>query len=796
MDSTQGKTAATVSPLLDKSLQILGWDRIRAKLAEFALSPYTAECFQSLLPYSQMEEAESALQETRDMVSLLDSPDGFPLESFEDIRPFLKEAKDRMMIESHQALLFIRLLKLVRNLDQYFRKREEESSLNGLGETLEPLPALLKSLETCIDDDGEIRPNASPELKQAFKDVNESQGKLQEMSAKILSSSRTKDAIQDSYHTQREGRWVIPIKSEMRSRIEGIVHDTSGSGATVYLEPSSMVPLNNRLKMDTLRVEREKRKILGRLAVEIHQAAASLMQNLGILETFDRIHAKARLARWMDALPCHLNDKGCMNLVGARNPELILNEQNVIANDITWSPETRVILISGPNTGGKTVTLKTLGLMALMARSGLYLPVEGDSEIPFFPEVYADIGDEQSIQLNLSTFSGHIKKVIQILDEALPGSLILLDELGISTDPTEGAALAEAILKEMKRRDMVTLVSTHYLSLKLLAQTEEGFLNACMEFNTQTFNPTYRLILGVPGNSAALDTAERLGLPDTIIKNARHLFEKENPQEYYLLQDLNRQMLELNEEKVRLHSLKESTEQLNKEQNQLTHRLREELRDFEKSKAKQIQSFVREKKNEIRKLIEQAKKIQNPQGLKKIEKRITSKSPIPAKWIDIPEGWTLAPDELKKGDTVLIQTYGSKGTLLEDPEGKSRVRVQMGNMATLVDKKALRGHKHESRSGPKSQKNSAITVNVQAKAPPSNSCNLHGMRYEEAQEAVESFVSQALANKLKKIIINHGHGTGTIKKLVRNYLERTGLAKHSGPGTLEEGGDGVTVIEF
>ncbi|MBI4383863.1 MAG: endonuclease MutS2, partial [Nitrospinae bacterium] len=421
--------------MLEKSMALLGWNLVARSLASLALSPFTHEKCLALAPETDFALANRLLDETAEMVSLLDSTESPPMEVFDDIRPVLDEARERILIEPRDALRVMKVLRFARSLSRYIDKRSAVPLLKTKIARLNPLPALLKELERCIDEDGEIKENASPELRQAIRDAWAAKEKLDGVVGKMLSDSAYSEALQDGYHTEREGRVVLPIKAEWRSRVDGIVHDTSGSGVTIYMEPTKIIPLNNQLKINRLRIEREKLKILGQLAGEFIAHETALLGDLEVLSDFDLVYAKARLARTMGARKCPATPDSRVDLRQARNPELILNGREVVPNDIGWDPAIRVIVVSGPNTGGKTVTLKTLGLMSLMVRAGLFLPVREDSAIGFFPEAYADIGDDQNIQLNLSTFSGHVQKIVNILENAAPGALVLLDELGIATDP-------------------------------------------------------------------------------------------------------------------------------------------------------------------------------------------------------------------------------------------------------------------------------------------------------------------------------------------------------------------------
>ena len=783
--------------LLNKSFAQIGWPLIQNALACHALSPVTASLCHNLLPESDFELAEKALQETSEMVLFLESEEAFPLYPFADIRPLLQEATENNVLGASPCLEFLKLLRLCRALKRTLEKKAETPLLQSLSLKLDPLALLLKEIETSISDDGEIKENATPELKQALREVATAKQKLEDRMAKLFSSATFKEALQDSYFTEREERRVAPIRAEYRSRVDGIVHDSSRSGQTLFIEPTPIIPLNNQLKICKLKADREKFKILQALASQLVMHREPLCANLDALSELDMIHAKARLARFMQATKCPVNRDGNMNLMEARNPELILNKQAVVPNDISWEASTRAIIISGPNTGGKTVTLKTIGLMSMMARSGMFLPVREGSKINFFPEVYADIGDDQSIQLSLSTFSGHLHKIILILHHSRPGALILLDELGIATDPFEGAALAEAILLELKRRDVVTLVSTHYLSLKMLAQTQEGFLNACTEFDLHSMTPTYRLIFGVPGHSAALDTAKRLGLGSGIISRAREIYEAKDNRAENLLQNLTQQKLQLEKSTKIIQDKTEEIYRLKEEQKALTEKLRTEENEFQRNKKKRLQTYVREAKFEIRKLLQEIKGSRDAPKIRRAEKQVRAmgQTPLSANGKDF-SGWTTAPEKLVEGDPVLVETYGALGVLLENPNGRKRVRVKLGNLTTQVETTHLKGNPGHRR--PAKNPVDSVQIKVQPGNAPEvkSSCDLRGMNSEEALDAMEQFLSQAVVNNVRQVKLIHGHGMGTIKKLTREFLETTGMCKSFHPGSREEGGDGITVVEL
>ncbi len=781
--------------LIEKSMDLLGWGRVVLALENHACSPITQDQCRELKPESDFDRAQTLLEETKEMVALLESLDSFPMDRFEDIGPILQDAEEQKIIEARQCLDLIKLLRLCRNL---FREREKKTPYPHLLvwlERLNPLKEFLNDLVRCVDDEGNIRDNATPELRQAIRSSEAAKSKLEERLQRLFKSDKIREALQDSYITERNERMVIPVRAEFKSRVDGIVHDSSGTGQTLFIEPTPIVPLNNQLKIARLQVVEEKIKILQSLAMQTLQFRESLKINLEVLISLDLVFAKARLAKTMAAVHCPMNRNSIMELNEARNPELVLERETVVANTIKWDASIRVVIISGPNTGGKTVTLKTLGLLALMSRTGLYLPVKESSQIPFFPKVYSDIGDDQNIQLKLSTFSGHLKKIIHILDHVDAGSLVLLDELGIATDPNEGAALAEAILLDLKNKNVMTLVSTHYFTLKILAQTHAGFLNACTEFDLDTLSPTYRLIFGAPGQSAALDTAERLGLQKSIIDQARNLYQAKENRAENLLEDLTRQKLEFNRDAENIKQQKKETEALAREQRILTQQLRNEEKDFKKNKNKKLQLEVRAGKDEIQKIIRNIKGEKDLPKIRKAEKQIQSMGQISlSQKLENIEEWTVPVVNLKIGDPVLIFNLGAIGNLLEAPEKKKKLRVQMGNITTVVEVKGLRGHPRQKAKTAK--KELSLNVHTESEGNSVSSCDLRGMNSEEAEATMEAFISRAIVQKAQRVLIIHGHGMGIIKTLVRNYLEKTALCKQFTPGSKNEGGDGVTVIEF
>ncbi len=788
----------SVDTLLSRSMLTLGWEQIQQTLSEFAYSPATQKRCRFFSPETEFSLAKSSLEETIEALRLEESDTRIPLSHFEDLEKILISLPKAGILETFEGLEVLNFLRLIKTMDLFFRKMENAPNLKNRAVKFDAIPDLFEVLSCCIDDEGKIKETATPELKQASKAVKNAKDELDIVVGRLLSQPKIKGCLQESYVTEREGRVVFPIRAEFKSKVEGVVHDTSGTGATLYLEPSKIVPLNNQLKIKRIEVERERIRILRKLAKTVLEYSESLKANLSILCAFDLINAKVRLAKKMEARVFQFSEDGNIQLKKARNPELLLNGQFVVPNDIVTDKGTSTVIISGPNTGGKTVVLKTVGAMSLMARAGLLLPVEDNSEIPFFPKVYADIGDDQNVAENLSTFSAHLKKMIYILDYSPSGSLVLLDELGVATDPAQGAALAEAILRELNERGISTFVSTHYLALKTLAQTESGFVNACMEFNEDQSKPTFKLILGAPGGSAALETAERLGLAPNIIRRAKEIYDLNDNRAATLLESLHKQKLNLEKDKDRIQVDLHKSQVLRKESEEVAERLFEKEKEFEKEKAKRLKKTVQESKREIRQIVDNVKKSKSSGSIKRAENRIHSvdRSMQSANLADFSQ-WNVPAEELKDGDPVILTEYGTKGYLLEDPKSKNKLRVRIGNLDSLVDAKKIKGHPRErNKKNMESNQEVKFTIHAETNSNPQFSCNLHGMRVEEAKTVLESFIDQALLNKVDRVKINHGHGMGKIKRFVRDYLQSCGIGKRVAPAEREEGGDGVTIVEF
>ena len=615
----------------------------------------------------------------------------------------------------------------------------------------------------------------------------------------IISSQSNKKFLQDSIVTMREGRYVIPVKQENRSSVPGLVHDMSSSGATVFVEPMAVVELNNQLRELEIKEREEIERILAELSALVGSEAQSIGNNENILKRLDFIFAKGKLALDMKATRPVLNDKGYLNIKKGRHP--LLNAKNVVPIDVYLGKEFNSLIITGPNTGGKTVTLKTVGLFTLMTQAGLHIPVDYNSEMAVFSHVFADIGDEQSIEQSLSTFSSHMTNIVDILNKVEYNSLVLFDELGAGTDPTEGAALAMSILDNLLKMEVRTIATTHYSQLKVYALTTDRVRNASVEFDVETLSPTYRLLIGIPGKSNAFEISKRLGLPNYIIDYARNLISKENIEFEDVLQAIERDRKQMESDREETGRLRHEIEQLKKNlslekdktkdmREKILQKAREEARDVLKNAKEEADLIVGELRSisiDVEK--DRQKRIQEAQEmlkneLSKVETAISKdilnvKSKKP-------------PKNLKAGESVEVLSLNKVGTVITAPDDKGNLDVQVGIMKVNVHISTLRRVSGDNEKSTVKSKNIIGTKSKTIK----NEIDLRGKNIEEAIIDIDKYLDDSYIAGLKEVYIIHGKGTGALRDGVKSYLRGHRHVKGFRAGKYGEGGDGVTVVEI
>lgn len=747
------------------------------------------------------------------MVRLLEGSDPVPTLSFPDIREQLTRSCKGGELEPVELRDCVIVLTLMTEVEQYAKSHTVET--RTLARVLEPLhvtkslQGLLRSIERVIQTDGSIKDSASPELQRLTSQAQELKHDMRQHLERILHSKRYEDVLQESYFAQREGRYVVPVKADMRGRVPGIVHDVSASGATVFVEPRELVELNNSIKVADLEIEREVHRILRELSGLVASNANDIGQGIEALAECDVIKAKAEVSRRLKCNPVALNEQGRVVLKQARHPLLLIAKDHVVANDIHMEEAIRVLVISGPNTGGKTVTLKILGLFALMVRAGLHLPCAPESEMALFTDLYADIGDAQDLSRDLSSFSAHMTHMIRLLSESAakptpnecstPCSLVLLDEPVTSTDPQEGAALAEALLCRLVEMNMKVVATTHYGALKELAQTTPGFANASVEFDVERFAPTYRLFAGIPGGSSALEIAGRLGMDERIVNDARTRLHRDNQRLDELMADLQRKQRQLAEDSVRIQRAREEAEQAAREAQALRAQLEAAEQEARRGLKKKLGEQFQRARAEVQATVDSLKREQKLIKAKETKERLHELETRTREEL-APTGKPIPLEQLGIGDTVEIVGLAMTGSLLETPQGKKRVRVKVGEGEILATVSSLVGVAQESSATAPSTSTSPMSRRVST----SNGLGLdeqtvvdvRGQAADDALDQVVAALDRAALNGAPYLRIIHGHGTGRLKSVLREYLEESPYVAEFRPGDQAEGGDGATVARL
>jgi DNA mismatch repair protein MutS2 len=663
------------------------------------------------------------------------------------------------------------------------------------------------ALDAAIHSDGSIQESATPELRRLTHQAHGLKQQMRDQVSQMLHSRRFEEILQEQYFAQREGRYVIPVKADMRGRVPGIVHDVSASGATVFIEPRELVELNNSIKVADLGIEREVRRILRELSALIAEQSEVVLAGLEVLAVLDGISARASFGRQLKAHPVDLNADGCVRLLQARHPLLVLSKGEVVANDILLDESIHVLVISGPNTGGKTVTLKIVGLFALMVRAGLHLPCDAGSEMAFFSDVYADIGDAQDLARDLSSFSAHMTQMIQLLDETDRQSrgdeqpkprqwLVLLDEPVTSTDPTEGAALAEALLCRLATLGMKVVATTHYGSLKALAHTMPGFANASVEFDVATLSPTYRLFMGVPGGSSALEIAGRLGMDQALLDEARQKLHKDERVMETMLHDLQLTQRQLADDLAQAVEARREAEQAEQRAKAQLANLEETEREAQKGLKRKLSEQFSRARAEVQATVDTVKGEQKLIKAKAAKQRLFELEAQTRAEL-APTDTTIPLEQLGVGDQVEISGLGMMGILLEPPQGKKRVRVKVGEGEVLATVANLAGlARGPAAPPPVSPSLRRVSSGGGLGLDEQTVVDVRGKAADEALDDVVAALDRATLAGAPFVRIIHGHGTGKLKASLRAYLKDSPYVAEFRTGDRAEGGDGVTIVKL
>ncbi|MBU3153617.1 endonuclease MutS2 [Clostridium estertheticum] len=784
-----------------KSLKVLEYYKIKEKIKAYTHTTAGKDIIDNLEPYTNVYEVKEHLQETNEALLLLSRKGSAPFEGIYDVRSAIIRASKEASLMPMQLIRIAQMLRCARLFQNYVGNKADELSSRVLEDIcigIVPIKKLEDEIFMAIISDEEISDRASSllfSLRKSLKDKNAS------VKDKVTSLVRTYARyLQESLYTIRGDRYVIPVKIEHKGSVPGIVHDQSSSGATLFIEPMSLVNLNNEIKEIMLKEKAEVERILAELSYKIYENINIVSNNANIVWELDFIFAKAGYALEINAIIPKVNEDGIIDIIEARHP--LIDPKVVVPSNIYLGRDFTSLVITGPNTGGKTVTLKTVGLIQLMAMSGILIPAREGSMVSFFHEIFADIGDEQSIEQSLSTFSSHMTNIVNIIAKADIKSLALFDELGAGTDPTEGAALAVSILENLRARGTKVVATTHYSELKGYALKTSGVENASVEFNVDTLSPTYRLIIGVPGKSNAFEISKRLGLPDYIIKSARENISKETLEFEELVQSLQ-------EKSIKVERDARESEILKLEASKLKDKYQEKLYKLENIRENAMYEAQREAKRLIKNAKEESDVIlKNMRELEKLgyssearqkleEERLKIKNKLDNIEIHVEKNNETLGEKVKnvkQGEEVYLPSLNQKVIVISKPDKKGEVQVQAGIMKINVKVEDLRVSKLSQEDKKKAKiKKREMKLNL---SNVSTSVDLRGMDSEEAIFTVDKYLDEACLGGLKEVTIIHGKGTGVLRKSITDMLKRHGHVKAYRLGNYGEGGSGVTVAEI
>lgn len=789
----------------EKGLKILEYDKIIQMLSEKADSAPGKKCCQELQPMTDIAEINIAQTETEDALARIFKLGSTSFGSNQEIGFALKSLEIGSSLSMSELLRIARLLENVNRIKTYGRKDREdtpEDSLDPYFEQLTPLTQLSGEIGRCILSEDEMADDASPGLKHVRRSMLLTNEKVHnQLNSMITGSYRT--YLQDAVITMRDNRYCIPVKSEYKGQVHGMVHDQSSTGSTFFIEPAAVVELNNQLRELEIQEKVEIEKVLADLSAQAAEHVQELADNQKLMTHLDFVFAKAKLALEQNATRPLFNTQHYIHLRKGRHP--LLPKDKVVPIDIHLGKDFDLLIITGPNTGGKTVSLKTVGLFTLMGQAGLHIPALDRSELSIFTKVYADIGDEQSIEQSLSTFSSHMTSIVRILKHADENSLCLFDELGAGTDPTEGAALAIAILNYLHDRGIRTMATTHYSELKIYALSTDFVENACCEFSVETLQPTYRLLIGIPGKSNAFAISSKLGLPEDIIAAAKEQISKEDESFEDVISDLEKSRITIEKErqeiasyKARIKTLQDQlqakNEKLDNARDKILKEAHEKARDILQEAKDVADETIRDFNNlgpgaDIKDLEKKRQKVRDKIN-EKNEKLALKSDPRQEK------KKTLDPAKLKKGDGVKILSMGLTGTVSTLPDNKGNLFVQCGIMRTQVNVRDLVLTEETTITTPTLQRTSTGKIKMSKSLSVSTEINLLGKTVDEAISALDKYLDDAYIAHLSSVRVVHGKGTGALRNAVHNHLKRLKYVKEFRLGEYGEGDAGVTIVTF
>lgn len=787
-----------------KALKVLEYDKIIQLLAEQTTSDAGKKRCLELVPMTDKQLITDAQAQTADALSRIYRKGSISFGGLKDPGFQMKRLEIGGCLNAAELLSICTLLEITRRAKAYSRENRDDlpaDSLDVLFAGLEPLTPLLEEIRRCILAEDEISDDASPALHSVRRTIRNINDKIHGAMNNLLNSSTTRSYLQDAVITMRNGRYCLPVKAEYKGQVPGMIHDQSSTGSTLFIEPMSVVKLNNDLKEAFLKEQEAIEAVLAELSNLTAQYAAYLLDNYRILADLDFIFAKANLAKIQNGMAPIFNTEGRIRIRQGRHP--LLDPKKVVPIDVHLGDTFHLLIITGPNTGGKTVSLKTVGLFTLMGQAGLHIPAKDRSELAIFDDVYADIGDEQSIEQSLSTFSSHMTNIVSILKHATPQSLVLFDELCAGTDPDEGAALAISILDRLRQDGIRTMATTHYSEIKLYALSTTGVENACCEFSVQTLSPTYRLLIGIPGKSNAFAISSKIGLPTDLIEDAKTRITKENENFEDVIADLEQSRLTIEKEQAEINRYKEEAASLKKQLEEKQERLNRSRDRVLQEANQQAAAILKEAKDladeTIRNFHKYGKTHMDASAMEKDREKIRKKMAKAQSKSSIQKKEQInhnVPKKLRLGDSVKILSMNLKGTVHTLPDAKGNLFVQAGILRYQTNIRDLILVNDDATPAVHNTKTGAGKLKMSKSLSVSPEINLIGKTVDEALMELDKYLDDAYLAHLKSVRIVHGKGTGALRKAVQGHLKRQKYVKAFHLGEFGEGDAGVTIAEF
>lgn len=798
----------------EKALKTLEYTKIIDQLTEYASTEMGKQMCRELQPSCDLGTIRQSQTETTDALTRVRMKGSLSFGGVKDVRGSMKRLEIGSSLGIPELLSVSSLLTVAARAQSYGRHEKSEEfpddSLDERFRALDPLTPVNNEIKRCLPSEDEVSDDASPGLAKVRRSMKIVGGRVHTQLNSILNSSRT--YLQDAVITMRDGRYCLPVKAEYKSQVPGMVHDQSSTGSTVFIEPLAIVKLNNELRELEIQEKREIEFVLAALSSQLMPYTDAILSDLSILAELDFIFAKAALSRHYNCVEPKFNNKRYINIKDGRHP--LLNPKQVVPINIWVGDSFDLLIVTGPNTGGKTVSLKTVGLFTLMGQSGLHIPAFEGSELAVFDNVFADIGDEQSIEQNLSTFSAHMTNIVSILNEADANSLCLFDELCSGTDPIEGAALAIAVLNFLHNMTCRTIATTHYSELKVFALTAPGVENACCEFNVETLRPTYRLLIGIPGKSNAFAISRKLGLPDYIIDEAKNQMEQKDESFEDLLANLENSRVTIEKEREEIASYKQEIETLKNRLQQKEERFSEQKEKMLSKAREEAQKILQDAKDTADQTIRNINKLAKSSGVNKeleaertklrgkiqdVDKKLAvKKTAAPKK--------AVSAKKLRLGDTVRVLSMNLKGTVSSLPNAKGDLYVQMGILRSLVNIRDLEMVEEASITGPglsgthtggsRGSESGSSKIKMSKSFSVSPEVNLIGMTVDEAIPVLDKYLDDAYLAHLPQVRVVHGRGTGALKAGVHRHLKKLSYVKEYRLGEFGEGDTGVTIVTF